>query len=223
MDNNQNQNPNNQAPAAGQAPAQAPAQPAAPQAPAQPQQPATPQAPTPAPVVEAPQDQAPAAGQTPPQPAATPATAQPQQPAAPQAPAAAGQAAASNMNVVTGTAVTDLGQGAAAPQPEPEPEAEAAEGEEGEKKKEDEGIDQNQGAKGAGKYQVKVIGNKCIGAASCVAVAPKAFRLNDQQIAEILDTVAEENDENLLLAAQSCPVMAIEVVDTETGEKVWPK
>jgi ferredoxin len=77
--------------------------------------------------------------------------------------------------------------------------------------------------KGAGKYQVKVIADKCIGAASCVAVAPKAFELNDQQIAEVLATVNGESDDNLLLAAQSCPTLAIEVIDTETGQKVWPK
>lgn len=79
------------------------------------------------------------------------------------------------------------------------------------------------GLKGAGKYSVKVIGDKCIGAASCVAIAPKAFKLGDDQIAQVLDTVKDETDENLLLAAQSCPVMAIEVHDAETGQKVWPK
>lgn len=77
--------------------------------------------------------------------------------------------------------------------------------------------------KGAGKYQVKVIADKCIGAASCVAVAPQAFKLNDQQIAIVLDSINKETDENLLLSAQSCPTLAIEVIDTETGEKVWPK
>jgi ferredoxin len=77
--------------------------------------------------------------------------------------------------------------------------------------------------KGAGKYKVRVIADKCIGAASCVAVAPKAFKLNDQQIAEVLPSIGTETDENLLLAAQSCPTLAIEVIDTETGEKVWPK
>jgi ferredoxin len=77
--------------------------------------------------------------------------------------------------------------------------------------------------KGGGKYQVKIIPDKCIGAASCVAVAPKAFKLNDQQIVTVLPSINEETDENLLLAAQSCPTMAIEIVDTETGQKVWPK
>jgi ferredoxin len=77
--------------------------------------------------------------------------------------------------------------------------------------------------KGAGKYQVRVINEKCIGAASCVAVAPKAFKLNEQQIAEVLASASEESDENLLLSAQSCPTMAIEIIDSETGKKVWPR
>jgi ferredoxin len=77
--------------------------------------------------------------------------------------------------------------------------------------------------KGSGKYQVRVIADKCIGAASCVAVAPKAFKLDDKQIAEVLASVGEETDDNLLLSAQSCPTLAIEVIDTESGEKVWPK
>jgi ferredoxin len=50
-----------------------------------------------------------------------------------------------------------------------------------------------------GKYKVVVIPEKCIGAASCVAVGAKAFKLNDQQIAEVLPTINQETDENLLL------------------------
>jgi len=76
---------------------------------------------------------------------------------------------------------------------------------------------------GSGKYKVVVLKDKCIGAASCVAVSPKTFELNDQQIAKVLPTVNTETDENLLLAAQSCPTLAIEVYDTTTGEKIWPK
>lgn len=74
-----------------------------------------------------------------------------------------------------------------------------------------------------GKYKAKVIRDKCIGAASCVAIAPKAFRLDDEQKAVLLDTVGEESDDNLLLGAQSCPTAAIVIVDTETNEQVWPK
>ena len=74
-----------------------------------------------------------------------------------------------------------------------------------------------------GRYQVKVIPGKCISAASCVAVAMKTFDLDDKDIAYVLETADEDNDEDKLLAAQSCPTGAIEVIDTKTGEKVWPR
>lgn len=73
------------------------------------------------------------------------------------------------------------------------------------------------------KYQVKVINDKCIGAASCVAVAMQTFKLNEAtKIAEIIDQDGNVDNEKLL-AAQSCPTAAIEVVDISTDEKVWPK
>lgn len=74
-----------------------------------------------------------------------------------------------------------------------------------------------------GRYQVRVIPDKCIGAASCVAVAMKTFALNKQLIAYVLPTSDEDEDDAKLLAAQSCPTAAIEVIDTRTGEKVWPR
>lgn len=72
-----------------------------------------------------------------------------------------------------------------------------------------------------GKYLVKVINNKCIGAASCVALAPGTFRLNEQDIAEVI-TQGGDSDEMILLGAQSCPTAAIIVTDTTTGKQVWP-
>jgi len=72
------------------------------------------------------------------------------------------------------------------------------------------------------KYQVKVINDKCIGAASCVAVAAMTFKLNDANKADIIDQDGNI-DEEKLLAAQSCPTAAIEVIDMATGEKIWPK
>ncbi len=75
--------------------------------------------------------------------------------------------------------------------------------------------------KGPGKYRVKVIRSKCIGAASCVAIAPKVFALDEKQLAYVISE--DELDETKLLAAQSCPTAAIEIVDIETGEQVWPK
>ena len=67
-----------------------------------------------------------------------------------------------------------------------------------------------------GKYKVEVIRDKCIGAASCVAIAPKIFQLDETNIAIILSQDGE-TDEIKLLAAQSCPTAAIIVTNTETA------
>ncbi|MCL4359799.1 ferredoxin [Patescibacteria group bacterium] len=62
----------------------------------------------------------------------------------------------------------------------------------------------------------------CIGAATCVAIAPKAWVLDDEAKAIILDTAEEESDEILIEAAKGCPVMAIFVVDKKTGKQLFP-
>lgn len=72
-----------------------------------------------------------------------------------------------------------------------------------------------------GKYRVKVIRSKCIAAASCVAIAPKVFELDAENIAKVISQ--DELDDIKLLAAQSCPTMAIIVEDIETGEQIWPQ
>jgi ferredoxin len=72
-----------------------------------------------------------------------------------------------------------------------------------------------------GKYQVKVIRGDCIGAASCVAVSPATFELDNDKKAIILEK-SDDLPDNILLAAQSCPTKAIVIIDTETGKQVWP-
>lgn len=76
-------------------------------------------------------------------------------------------------------------------------------------------------SKQIGKYRVEVIREKCIGAASCAAIAPNVFQLDEQNIAVILSQDGDDDDTKLL-AAQSCPTAAIVVTDTETGQQVWP-
>ncbi len=61
----------------------------------------------------------------------------------------------------------------------------------------------------------------CIGAATCVAIAPKAWALDDQAKAIILDTAEDETDEALIEAAKGCPVMAIFITD-ENGKQIFP-
>ena len=63
--------------------------------------------------------------------------------------------------------------------------------------------------------------NACIGAAPCVAVAPGVFQLDEEGKAYIVDPNASDED-TLLMAAESCPVLAILLYD-EKGERVYPK
>lgn len=72
-----------------------------------------------------------------------------------------------------------------------------------------------------GQYKVSVIRDLCIGAASCVAVAPKAFQLDNEAKAIVLPTAGEETDQTLLDSAKSCPVAAIIVTD-QSGNQVYP-
>lgn len=72
-----------------------------------------------------------------------------------------------------------------------------------------------------GKYRIEVNRSLCIGAASCVAVAPNTFELDNENIA-VIRSGDHDSDETNLLAAQSCPTKAIIVTDIETGEQVYP-
>ena len=85
------------------------------------------------------------------------------------------------------------------------------------------------------KYRIKVDPDLCIGAASCVTISPDTFQLNAENKAEVLDhgvadaptyeRVIELNDsekETLILAAQSCPTLAIFVYD-EAGKQLYPE
>ncbi|MBI2589570.1 ferredoxin [Candidatus Berkelbacteria bacterium] len=69
--------------------------------------------------------------------------------------------------------------------------------------------------------RIEVDRNLCIGAASCVAIAPGTFELDDENIAIIHDPISDDA-ETILLAAQSCPVDAIRLYD-ETGNQIWPE
>lgn len=71
------------------------------------------------------------------------------------------------------------------------------------------------------KYKITIDRNLCIGAATCVAVAPKAFALDNEAKAILLPSFEEETDESILAAAKSCPVAAIILTD-ETGKQVYP-
>lgn len=86
------------------------------------------------------------------------------------------------------------------------------------------------------KIKIKVDPDLCIGAAACVVVAPETFQLNDENKADVLDhseapngptyerevEVTEEELQNIILGAESCPVLAVFVYD-ETGKQLFPR
>lgn len=69
-------------------------------------------------------------------------------------------------------------------------------------------------------YKVNVNTSKCIGCGSCASLAGKTFKLNSNNVSSVLPG-EHDDDKTVLLAAQSCPVSAIEVAD-DSGKKLWP-
>lgn len=61
----------------------------------------------------------------------------------------------------------------------------------------------------------------CIGARSCVVVAPNTFQMDDGNLAYMVDPDGHDED-TILLAAQACPVLAIHLYDEE-GKKIFPE
>ncbi len=73
----------------------------------------------------------------------------------------------------------------------------------------------------ARKLRVSVDHNLCVGNSMCETIAPKVFVLNDDRQSEAVDPDGD-TEENILEAAENCPVSAITVVDAETGERLFP-
>ncbi|MEI6511192.1 MAG: ferredoxin [Candidatus Uhrbacteria bacterium] len=85
------------------------------------------------------------------------------------------------------------------------------------------------------KLTVKVDPDLCIGAASCVTIAPETFQMNDENKAYVLDhgteptartyertfDVTADEMETIIMGAQSCPTLAIFIYD-ETGKQLFP-
>jgi ferredoxin len=66
-------------------------------------------------------------------------------------------------------------------------------------------------------YLANIEPNACSAHGDCVEIAPEIFRL--EETAEVIGTGP---DELILEAAEACPSLAITVIDSETGETVFP-
>ncbi len=73
----------------------------------------------------------------------------------------------------------------------------------------------------APKLRISVDLNLCVGNAMCETFAPKVFVLNDDRQSQVADPEGD-TVENIMEAAENCPVSAITVVDDETGETLFP-
>lgn len=71
-------------------------------------------------------------------------------------------------------------------------------------------------------HRVEVDRNACIGAVTCVVIAPDAFEMDEEDIAVVKPNAQTLSDDVLLMAAQSCPVAAIILYDAE-GNQIFPK
>ena len=61
----------------------------------------------------------------------------------------------------------------------------------------------------------------CIGAQSCVVIAPGVFQMDEDNLAYVVNPDSEDED-TIVLAAQSCPTLAVHLYDSDAG-KIFPE
>lgn len=70
-------------------------------------------------------------------------------------------------------------------------------------------------------YNIEIVRIRCTAVGTCMEHASRTFDMDDEAIA-VVSNPNGNSDEDILAAAQSCPVDAIFLYDKETGDKVWP-
>ena len=68
--------------------------------------------------------------------------------------------------------------------------------------------------------KIEVDRELCTSVATCIAVAPNTFELDDEGIA-IIKNPKGEDEATILQAAQSCPVNAI-IISDDAGKQIHP-
>ncbi len=71
-------------------------------------------------------------------------------------------------------------------------------------------------------HKVVVERKTCISAGTCIVVSPDGFEFDDENIAIVKPNAHTLSDDELLMAAQSCPTQAILLYD-EQGNQIFPK
>ncbi|MCX7996715.1 MAG: ferredoxin [Patescibacteria group bacterium] len=71
-----------------------------------------------------------------------------------------------------------------------------------------------------GELSIHVDPDICIGAATCIAIAPNTFLLDSEAKAIILDTADADEENTIIDAARGCPVAAIYI--EKNGQRIYP-
>ena len=73
----------------------------------------------------------------------------------------------------------------------------------------------------ARKLRISIDHDVCVGNAMCTTIAADVFQLNAERQSEVVDP-AGDTEEQVLEAAENCPVSAITVADADSGEQLFP-
>jgi len=69
--------------------------------------------------------------------------------------------------------------------------------------------------------KIKIDRDLCIGAGTCVALAPNTFELDDELKATLKDNDKKDPEEGILAAAKSCPTLAV-ILENDQGKQIYP-
>lgn len=72
------------------------------------------------------------------------------------------------------------------------------------------------------KYKIEIDRETCIGDQLCCGEAPETFDMDEDDKA-IVTNPEGNSPEEIVCAAKCCPVDAIKLTDSTTGEVVWPE
>lgn len=71
------------------------------------------------------------------------------------------------------------------------------------------------------RVRIRIDRERCVGAAMCVAVAPKVFEVDSEGKATVL--VEDEQDaQRVMQAAEECPAQAVILEDPDTSQQLFP-
>lgn len=68
--------------------------------------------------------------------------------------------------------------------------------------------------------RISVDHHKCVGSTLCTLIAPSVFALDDQGQSIVVDPTGD-TEEQVVDAAEQCPMSAISVADAESGERLF--